>query len=185
MNKNIKLILLAILVLVLIIVFGKKMKGPMLDKGTPSTNVGSQNKKVENNFVKCDIDGQKINFVMKAVNYFPTMQTTTFLASEENAGADSYLSTIQLSWPDKTVGTYQDNETSSEIGIHYGSSLTESYQSSYEKGPTTIEITKYSGNEIEGKFKGTGVFVSTKPNDLTPKKVFDCSFSSQLEVKAL
>jgi hypothetical protein len=199
MKKNkVVIILIGIIVVLFVVIcaiasfFLVSKKSSDFDNKTEKTqslNTASEtkenDKKVDkemvDNYVKCKVDNQQVDFKMMTVTYFTSMNTTSFLAS----GTSGAGSTMQLSFPGQKAGTFKDSATSSEVGIHYGSTGTESYQSFYENGQTTINISKYSGNQIEGNYTGTVIYLDMNGRDANRKHSVDCSFKASVAIKTM
>ena len=76
----------------------------------------------------------------------------------------------------------------SEVGLHYGTGqLDESWSTNADNGDTfKINVTKYSGNNIEGTFSGETTNITPNGWNLESKMNFkNCSFSSNFEIKPL
>ena len=166
---------------------------PSTNNSIPTAQSQVQSQTPTENYVKCNIDGQTKNFTIGNVSYEASAKepATSLSADETGKETANNRSTISLTFGGNKTRSFIESEANSMndyfMGIQYSPDRMQIYDSNYIVGfnnNAQANITKYSGNNIEGTFSGILVYDPPlgKPDE-SRKFTVQCSFSSSVAIK--
>jgi hypothetical protein len=185
------MIIILVSIAIIVSIVGFSTGGIKLNNGQTNKNLSPAENKtggLTDNYIKCDIGDKKgLEFKMSAPSYAtnhnnpysnvdPVLGETILLSFDKNGVS------VMASFPGKAPTSYTlVKDEKAGYGINYGIGTTgQSFSTNYENGDRyQVNVTKYSGNIIEGTFSGGVTDLNNKNTKVSLK---NCSFKSSLPI---